>query len=212
MNEASSRLLEETPEQIAGRLMQRAHNQDGLPEIVIGLLFLLTAGLDWVQMVSRPRSVAYVAAILGLAILLPILMLGSPWAIKRLRRHYLVARLGYVEFKPVRWKRFWVVFGIAYVAAFVGAFAFQSAPPPPDSWVLAATGVVGGALMAFAGRLPRYFIGGMLMAAAGIVVAASRVPMVKGFAMLFGFAGLLSLLSGCVVLFLFMRKPAEGGE
>jgi len=43
MNDTSSRLLEETPEQIAGRLMQKAHNQDGLPEIATGLILLTFA-------------------------------------------------------------------------------------------------------------------------------------------------------------------------
>ena len=46
MNDASSHLLEEAPSAIACRLIQKAHNQDGLPEIAIGLTLLAVAGLQ----------------------------------------------------------------------------------------------------------------------------------------------------------------------
>jgi len=212
MNDTSSRLFQETPNAIAQRLIQKAHNRDGLPEMVVGLLFLMTAMGNWVEMASRPRSIPFIAAILGMAVLLPILMLGSPWAIRWLRRRYLVERAGYVEFKPVNWKRFFIVFAIAYAVAFAGGFVLSSTPPPPDSWFLAATGVFSGALMAFAGRLPRYFVGGAIMAAAGIALAVGRVPLLKGFTVLFGLTGVLSLVSGCIVLLVFLRRPAEPGE
>ncbi len=50
---------------IAARLMQRAHNRDGLPEIAVGLIFLLSAGLIYAWAVLPPASVGFKAAVLA---------------------------------------------------------------------------------------------------------------------------------------------------
>lgn len=49
------------------------------------------------------------------------------------------------------------------------------------------------------------------MAAMGISLAFSRVSLDTGFAILFGFQGALSLVSGVVVLLTFMGQPIETG-
>jgi hypothetical protein len=46
----------------------------------------------------------------------------------------------------------------------------------------------------------------------GIVVGLSRVSLGTGQAILYGIMGLLSLVSGVVVLLLFIRKRDEAGE
>jgi hypothetical protein len=211
MNDATPRFLEESPDAIAGRLMQKAHNQDGLPEIAVGLMFLFVAGLQWLQVVFHPGSLAYKAANLGL-MLLPAPYFGSLWAIKMVRRKFLIARVGYVEFKPVNKKRIWAVIGIAFVVACAMVFAIAAKRLPPASWLLATTGIGGGLLAILSGRLPRFVVGGVLMAVAGIFLCLIRVSLEMGFMILFGAMGLLSLVSGCVVLLLFTRRPAEAGE
>ena len=50
------------------------------------------------------------------------------------------------------------------------------------------------------------------MAATGLFLVLIRVSLEVGFMILFGAMGLLSLVSGCVVFLLFMRKPVEAGE
>jgi hypothetical protein len=50
------------------------------------------------------------------------------------------------------------------------------------------------------------------MAAIGIVVAFSRPSPEMGFLILFGLMGLLSLISGCTVLLLFINKPDAADE
>jgi hypothetical protein len=212
MNDTSSRLFEETPNAIACRLMQRAHNLDGLPEIAIGFILLATAGLQWLQVVFRAGSAEYRAASLGLGILIPASILGAQWAIKAVRRKFLIERVGYVELRPVDRKLFWTVFGIAFLVAFAMAFAIAARSVPPRSWLLATTGLCGGILAVKAGRLPRFVIGGVLMAAMGIVLSLTRLSVEVGFTILFGCMGLLSLISGCVVFLLFMRKTAGDGE
>jgi hypothetical protein len=212
MNDDSPRLLEESPDAIACRLMQKVHNQDGLPEIAIGLIFLTTAALQWLQVAFPFGSFVYKYAALGLGILVPALILGSQWAIKTVRRKFLIERVGYVELKAVNRKLFWTVFGIAFLVACAMTFAIAARSVPPRSWLLATTGLSGGILSVYAGRLPRYVIGGVLMAAIGIVLGLIRISVEAGFTILFGFMGLLSLVSGCVVFSLFMRKPAAPGE
>jgi hypothetical protein len=212
MTETSSRLFEETPEKIAGRLMQKAHNQDGLPEIAIGVVFLALAVLCWLPTAIQPRSPAYIAAICGQALLIPILVLRLQWAIKTVRRKFLIEREGYVESKPVNRRRPALVAGVALVVAIAGVFAAFRGSFPPASWVLGATGIGGGALAAIAGRLPRFVIGGVVMAVTGLVLAFSTASLATGFAVLYGLIGALSLISGCVVFVLFMRTPAEAGE
>ncbi|MGP8175241.1 MAG: hypothetical protein ACLP7O_11940 [Terracidiphilus sp.] len=212
MNEISRHMTDEDPNVIANRLMQKAHNRDGLPEIAIGLCFLTVAFTMWMQVVFHPGSMGYTAGFWSFALLVPAMILGSQWAIKRVRRRFLIEKVGYVQLKPVNRKRSGIVIGIAFVVAIVAAFAAFKGSFPPASFVLAGTGIGGGVLAALSGRLPRYVIGGVIMAATGILVAFSKVSLGAGFMILYGFMGVLSLISGCVVLVLFMRKPAEAGE
>ncbi len=212
MNEISRHMTDEDPNVIANRLMQKAHNRDGLPEIAIGLCFLTVAFTMWMQVVFHPGSMGYTAGFWSFALLVPAMILGSQWAIKRVRRRFLIEKVGYVQLKPVNRKRSGIVIGIAFVVAIVAAFAAFKGSFPPASFVLAGTGIGGGVLAALSGRLPRYVIGGVIMAATGILVAFSKVSLGAGFMILYGFMGVLSLISGCVVLVLFKRKPAEAGE
>lgn len=212
MNDTSSRLLQQSPNAIASRLMQKAHNQDGLPEIAIGLTFLATAGLQWLQFASPYGSFAHRQGALAFGILVPALILSSQWAIKAIRRKFLIERVGYVEFKPVNRKRFWTVFGVAFLVAAAVALAMAAKSTPPRNWLVAITGIGGGILAIQAGRLPRFVIGGVLMAATGVVLGLSRVSLEVGFTILFGSMGLLSLVSGCAVFLLFLRKPVGAGE
>jgi hypothetical protein len=212
MNNSPSPLLQESPDAIAFRLMHKANNQDGLPEIAVGLIFLTATGFQWLQVVFPSGSPAHKQASLGLGLLVPALILGSQWAIKTVRRSFLVERAGYVEFKPANRKRLWTVFGIAFLVACATIFAIAARALPPDSWLLATTGILVGAFTAYAGRLPRFVIGGVLMAATGICLALVSFSLEMGFALLFSAMGLLSLVSGCVVFLLFIRRPVQAVE
>jgi hypothetical protein len=149
-------------------------------------------------------------------LVLPTLMIGSQWAIKQVRRQFLIGKVGYVKLKPVprkvTWKRFGFVFGLGFVIAALAVFVAYKGLFPPAGWILAGTGIFGGALAAFAGRLPRYVLGGAIMAATGILLAIARVSLERGFTILYGFVGLLFLISGSIVLSNLLRQPAESGE
>jgi hypothetical protein len=199
------------PDTIAKRLMQRAHNRDGLPEIAVGLTFLVVAAFSYAQVLLPRESIAFKAAVIALALLIPVLSMGAPWALKRVRRQYLIERVGYLEPKSISRRHIVIGTTIAVMAALV-TLGFMTESSQSDRWVLAGTGLLGGALAALSGQLPRFVVGGVLMAATGIVVASAGVSLPAGFAILFGFAGLLALVSGGVVFLRFVRQPIERGE
>lgn len=211
MTGSSSLLPVGDPNAIARRLIQRAHNRDGLPEIAVGLTFLLVGALSYAQVLLPRESIGFKAAVLGLALLIPVLCLGTPWALKWVRRRYLIERVGYVESKPICRRQIGIGIAFAAVAAVV-LFGVITQFSQPDRWVLAGTGLFGGAIAALSGQLPRFVIGGVLMAATGMVIAFAGVSLQIGFAVLFGFQGLLALISGGVVFLRFMRQPVEPGE
>ena len=63
--------------------------------------------------------------------------------------------------------------------------------------------------MIFYSRLPRYVIGGAIMAATGILLAFSKVSFNVGLVILGGIASLLPVIAGSAAFFLFLRQPAE---
>jgi hypothetical protein len=181
-----------------------------LPEIALGLTFLVVGALSYAQVLLPRESIGFKAAVPGLALLIPVLCMGTPRALKWVRRRYLIERVGYVESKPICRGQIGIGITLAVLVAAV-LFGVVTQFSQPDRWVLAGTGLSGGALAALSGRLPRFVIGGVLMAVTGIVIAFSGVSLQIGFAVLFGFQGLLALISGGVVFLRFIRQPAEPG-
>ena len=204
--------LKENPDLVARQLLQKAHNRDGLPEIAIGTCFLATSLSMWLQVAFPPGSLPNREAALVLGVLIPGLILGSMWAIKKVRRDFLMEREGYVKLKPVNRKLRVMVGALAFSVAAAMTLAIYKSGLPPASWILAGTGIGGGVLALQAGRLPRFVVGGVVMALTGIALAFSRVSLGIGYMILYGSMGILSLVSGCVVLFLFLRRPVESGD
>lgn len=214
MSGSSSPLTEKNPDAIANRLLQKAHNRDGLPEIAVGVTFLIFALLEWLQVAFHPGSPLYKAVVVTLMLLFPAIILLSPWAIKQVRMRFLIEMVGYVKLKPLNWKLRGKMIGIALVIAAAAVLAAYTGSFPPASWILAGTGIGGGLLLALSGRSPRFVVGGVAMAATGILVAFSKTSLEIGFTILYGSMGLVALISGCVVFFFFTHKPAaaDGGE
>ncbi len=137
--------------------------------------------------------------------------LGAQSAIKSVRRRYLIERVGYVELKPVNRKRRTVGFAVAFVIAAVAAYAAaRQSFQPKGMLVMTATGM--GLLTAMSGQSLRFMIGGALVALFGAALAWLGVQAEPGMSMLFGFAGLLALVSGTVVFWRFMRTSGESAE
>lgn len=211
MMNSSFQNVEVNPDAVARNLMQRAHNQDGLPEILIGVFFLAVAGLMWLQVAFQPRSFEYLASIFGLVLIIGPVGALLPWLIKMVRRRYLIERVGYVEPKPASRRRLAVVLGVALLVGAAAAFAAWRGAFPPASWVLAGTGIFFGAVGAAVGRSPRFIVGGVICAVIGCAAGLNRFSLASGFTLVYGVMGLLSLISGCVVLSNFIRKHDEAG-
>lgn len=223
MNEISHDITNESPEKIAKRLMNRAEFHDGLQEIAIGV-FVLAFVCQYVLAVVLKSWAFY----WGSMLLVSTIGFGSQWMIKKVRKRFLIGKMGYVKLKPVNRKRVGIRLGIILASAFAvaglatlvvfkvviaahrGAAFWVSFPPA--SWMHAITGIYLGAIMVFIVRLPRYVIGGVIITALGILLALSRAELTVGLTILYGFAGLLALVSGCVVFFKHLRQPAESGE
>ncbi len=224
MNVVSHKIPNESPDAIANRLMTKAEYRDGLQEIAIGIMILSLAGLMLTPEVFK--FFTYKAFNWGGLLLFPI-GLGSQWVIRRVRKRYLIEKVGYVKLKPVNRKllgvRLAVILGCSFViAALVAFLTFKAVIAshrggvathwslfPPISWVILGMGIFGGAIMVFRVRLLHYVIGGVIMVALSIVLAFSGASLNVGLTILYGFAGLLPLVSGCVVFFLFIRKQDE---
>lgn len=224
MTGISHDIANESPDAIARRLMTRAQTRDGLPEIAVGAWFLGLACFNGLPLalphLHGPFAKAFV---LGLMLAMITLPYGSRWLIKMVRNRFLIEKVGYVKLKPVNRRQRGIVFVTCFVVAGVSNwFFFKILGVHPDSTyggllspaglMLAGSGIVWGALVAFISRMTRYFIGGAVLAATGVFLAFSGVSLNVGFLILSGFIGLLSFVSGCVVLLLFLRQPAESAE
>lgn len=181
------------PDVLAKRLLHRAHNRDGLPEILLGFLFLAVSGVMYSWTVLNHHSLLFRASVLLYAFGFPTFCFLSPRLLRWIRNRFLVERAGYVEPLPgpSLFRRAW--------AAGVGAVLIVLVlvtQHPPGYWVTGVTGVGSGILAAICGRGPRFYVAGLIMAATGLAVAFARMPMEAGFAVIFGIQGAAELISG----------------
>jgi len=204
----------EDPNRLARRLMQRAHNRDGLPEIVAGAFFLLVSAIMTGLLYSQEGSLPRKALALSMALLIPAMGLGTYPFIKWLRHRYLMAREGYFEYRPSRSSRISIVLLIAssVALAFWAANTARRGMVLPDRWLLAGTGVFGGLLAVLSGRSTRFKVEGLLLALAGVSIGLSGVSLTAGFALFFGFTGAMMAVLGVIALLRFMQQTAESGQ
>lgn len=95
-------------------------NADGLPELVMGLLWIVWGGA-WLVGQSLPRGLAWNVYWSMAPVLLVFTGVAATWAIKKLKTRITFPRAGYVEWKePTRGRRV-IAAGAAFVAA--GAMA-----------------------------------------------------------------------------------------
>jgi hypothetical protein len=175
-----------------------------LPEILVGVIFLLSSGLIYAQAVLPAATLGFRAAVVGFALFLPVAIFCSQPLLKQVRHHYLIERSGFVQYKPVPRKfRSLVLPGLAVLAVFA-TMAFVL--PPPGNWLLAVTGILGGLLASFSGRQPRLILGGAVMALAGVSLTYTRVGLPVGMAILFALQGVVEIVLGGVTLARFLSQ------
>lgn len=186
------------PRVIADRLLQRGWNRDGLPEIGVGLTFLVTGALIYAQEVLPRRSPGQVAAVLAFAFGLPVVCFGLPPLVKRVRGRWLVERSGYVEHVPSSIRRNYVFALALSVMAVVLPLAFLVVSRR-ERLLLPITGALGGLLcgwIGWRGRMYRVIAGGALLLMTAIWLALGDLPVPIAMAILFGSQGLYYLAAG----------------
>ncbi|MGA2848633.1 MAG: hypothetical protein ABSE46_06535 [Terracidiphilus sp.] len=227
MHEPSSSLLQQNPDAIASTLINKAEYRDGLQEIAVGAMILIYACLFSMTQVFKGSLGLRIFLWGNLLLMLPI-GYAFQWAIKKVRKRFLIGKVGYVKYKPINRKklgaRLLIILGLGCIIAAVAALAMLKvllaahhgvahwALFPPAGWILVGLGIYGGAFMIFRVRSLRYIIAGLTMVALGIVLALLEVSTNSGLAILLAFAGLLPFISGWVVFFLFLRQPSEQAQ
>ncbi|SPF56840.1 membrane hypothetical protein [Candidatus Sulfopaludibacter sp. SbA4] len=194
------------PKVLANRLLQRAWNRDGLPEIGSGLFSLVAAGLIYAMQILPRRSPGQIAAILIFAFVLPLYGFCAQPLVKRIRSRWLLERAGYVQHLPNRNLkrnnlRLLAVMAVVMPLVFL-AFNYS------ERLLLPMTGALGAlicGLVGWSARMVRLMAGGAIMLATAILLALSSVPVMIGMAILFGSQGLYYLLTGGVAFLRFMN-------
>jgi MFS family permease len=196
-------------EKIEKRTVQSFYD-DGLPEISLGLIFLLLGGYFFAQ-AAAPEGSALGSA---LTVLFFLVIVSAGFLVSRilrfLKRRITYPRTGYVAFKkkePSSKRRAatMVVGGIigAAIAALYGISpSFKTLFPAVNGLLLAV------AVLLFAGKvgLVRFYILSAASAVIGFAVTASGIGDIKGISLYYGLFGAALILSGLVALVAYLRK------
>lgn len=206
--------VNEDPAVLASRLMHRVHLQDGLPELSIGVMLLFLAASFWVEVLLTP-SFLMTSLYLILTIAFVALCIGSTALVRRIRRQYLIERVGYVEARldepgKLRRKRKLLATLFASLALLLAIMAMDLLNVLHlDRSILIFLGTVFcGAYLSF-GTAYRVKVNGILAFIAGLFLALRMAPLQTAIASFFTVIGSMNLISGLLVFFRFMRRTGE---
>lgn len=174
--------------------------QDGLNEIVVGLLLLVVGAYLLVEGTAPLGPAMNTPLLVGFAILVIALSLLARSLVLRLKDRYVHARTGYVAFRQEKSPAArWFAGGLA--AAIGGVVAIVAGRPPLLAWLPALQGIFFGAVFLFAWRklqLARFTVEGLLCTVAGFGIAWLHLNENLATGLLFGWAGLLLGAGGAV--------------
>jgi hypothetical protein len=198
------------PDALARKMMQCAHNRDGLPEMVMGIGLLAGSGMCWPDVLfkGKPQQ-AWGLAFSGLVCL--ICAMGN-WLIKSLRQRYLLPWIGYVELRPYPRRKKVLAAVIALSTAIgLGAMALKVELNDVKMWLLPAVGIMFGGFTAIVGRLPRFWITGGLAFCLGIALPLTHMEFELCMALFFLIMGIVELFTGAIVLVRLLHHRHEAG-
>jgi hypothetical protein len=202
----------EDPDRLARRLIQKAHNRDGVPEIAIGLFFLSVSALFAAQHLLEKEWPAFHATPVAILPLIFLVQRSVKWA----RNRWLIERTGYVEMKPPSLKRRMLAASIGMVVAVIagaaGAAAVRAHISNTSQWVLIGSGVLGGILFPVCGRALRFVLNGAVVAVTGILLGLYNAGYDTGWVVFYGVAGAITVISGTVVLIRYLKQAPEAGD
>jgi hypothetical protein len=207
---SSSPAKDTNPTLVARRLMQQAHNRDGLPEIFAGVGLLIGSGLSWSDLLrgSTEQSIALLASTL----LTIVYCLVSGRAVKWLRRRYLINRVGYVQYRantPAMLRA--ILLGVV-VSVTVALTMWMVRSVESLKWLIVMLGFSIGAFEVFAGRLPRFWFTGTFAVLAALALASSTLSFAVSLAVFFDLIGVVEIIVGTFVLVRLLLQPVEARE
>jgi hypothetical protein len=201
------------PDRLAQRLIQQAHLSDGLPELSIGFSLLLASGISWAYGVMVPRTLPFRVLLLLSSFAFSAICLTAGILIKWVRNRWLLRRFGYMarsQRRPDRKHLAAAVLGAAIIALLSGGPLLYL--HLPDRIPLVLTGLPLGIFVAVIGRRPRFLSFGIFAVAATLLLACSPLSTDLSMALLLTLDGAFLLVSGAIVLALFLRRPVEEGD
>jgi len=189
--------------------------EDGLAEIVAGIIFALL-GLLFVLEASAPPG----SALAGISALgLPLIVIGGiyfgRYLVRRLKERITYPRTGYATFRRAsKGRRPWVA---GVVAAGMGALIAMLFARAPASlaWIPALDGIIIGAFLAFTAwriDVPRFYGLAAFSALLGATITLRGVDETLGSALYFGGMGTALILVGGWVLAAYLRHTTPVGE
>lgn len=198
------------PDALAHKMVQCAHNRDGLPELVAGATFVIASGMCWPEVFfpGRPQQ------LLGLVFTALVCITSgiANWLIKTIRQRYLLPWVGYVQFRPSPKSKKTKI--LAFVVALVSAaamIAFVRLLELRDLKLLLIpiNGIFIGVFQFIVGRQLRFWITGTLALCAGILLVFTDWPFELCLALLFSFIGVVELTAGGITLARLLRQRTE---
>lgn len=197
---------------IAGR-PRRYWDVDGLPELMMGLLWMIWGGA-WLFGQTLPRDDwRFNAYWMFTPVILAFGSYAAIWATKRLKRRLTFPRTGYVEWRePSRSARL-AAAAAAIVAASALVLIGAKAGPGTDRLAAPALGVIlslGFVVASLTQRAPQYLALAAVAIALGLVFGARNLGW-TGANWMFVILGAASVAIGGVRLALFVRKHPLGG-
>ncbi len=190
--------------------LQRHWNVDGLHEIAVALISILTGLWVWTTDIADLPH-AWKSAFSGA---FPLLLLGGMFAagqiIKQIRHRLTYPRAGFVEFRRPSW-RFQIVMG-ALGACIAAGLALAIRRLPSEAmrhWVVLIPGIAGGVFLCQMGwrtGLSRFYILAGVLTAAALAIGTSSLSFAAGMVAFWLVAGAALLVSGCVTLHRFLHS------
>lgn len=195
------------------RRVQRYWYEDGLVEIVIGLLFTVTGGFLFIQWAIPPGSALMAVAA---SLMLLVLILGGVAIhslLHRLKEHITFPRTGYVEHNHKAESALgrWLIVGFCLALSALTIVA--------GDWfgsMASVAGLILGAVLAYLGyhnQIKRFYPLAVLVAVVGVAAGRAGLGDALGGVILFGISGLALLASGVITLTNYLRhNPAPVEE
>lgn len=192
------------------RLPLRTINADGIPELVMGVTWLLWGILCGIpELVPKGHLWRYYWLIVPFVLMSS--GLAGPWITKRLKERFSYSRAGYVELRKPKGGYAWAVIGFVLCTSLVAsAFVFNS-----TSWLdllpVVVAAVVAGALHFMlrkqAGMGP--YLYPLLCLALGAIGLALNLGTEAAFAVLYAGLGVAMTIGGGLRLVRFVRSNEE---